>query len=242
VGQGTPCHYQDTVNSQSADPSGRGSLESEGLPKDVFAPSERERLVQAMAAACAERGYAQTTVEEVVERAGVSRQAFAMHFAGKEECALAAIKQILSESTAVASAGYSADTSAWESILRGVKAMLDLLTAQPALARMGYIESRQAMPHRAFELYESGFQVMASMLDRLRVYSPGGALPATAARAALGGAEAMVRREIAAGRSDRLPELLPNIIYGTLVPFLGQEEALRNAGLARELLNDGGRE
>ncbi len=229
------------MGSQAAGPPERGPAEIDGVPRDVFALSERERLVQAMAATIAERGYAETSVEAVIERAGLSRAAFEESFADKEECALAAVNEILAEGAAVASAAWSADTSEWDSILRGVRALLELMAARPSFAFMAFIGSRQTMPGSAAVMYQSGFQVMASMIDRLRAYASEEAhQPPTAARAALGAAEALVRREIVAGRSERLPELLPDIIYGALAPFLDQREALRYVGLARELLNDGG--
>jgi hypothetical protein len=78
------------------------------------------------------------------------------------------------------------------------------------------------------------------MLDRLQAVALTGiARPPSAIRGAIGGAEALIRRELLAGRPERLPELLPDIIYGMLAPYLDQQEALRYAGLARELLNDG---
>ena len=79
------------------------------------------------------------------------------------------------------------------------------------------------------------------MLDQLRGYS-GAETPAPsfAARGAVGGAEAIIRRELVAGRADRLPDLLPDIVYGALVPFMDQEEALRYTGLAEELVNGDG--
>lgn len=229
------------MNSQSADLPERGSLKAQGLSEDVFAPSERDRIVQAMATTCAERGYREASIEEVVERAGVPLKVFEENFSGKEQCALAAMNLNLSESVAAASAAYSADTSEWESIVRGVRAMLELWAARPSFANMGYIQSRQTMPKAGFDLYVSGIQVMASMVDRLGAYSTDDAhRPQTTARGVLGGAEILIRRELAAGRPERIPELLPDIIYGALTPFLGQEEALRYARRARELHNDGG--
>ena len=82
-------------------------------------------------------------------------------------------------------------------------------------------------------------RVLIALLDRARSYADRGA-PQTATRGAIGGAEILIRRELLAGRPDRLPDLLPDIIYGTVVPFLPQREALRYAELARELQRDGG--
>jgi hypothetical protein len=82
--------------------------------------------------------------------------------------------------------------------------------------------------------YASGVKVVASMIDRLRGYAAEGQpLPATTSRAVVGSAEMLIRRALLAGEPERLPQLLPDIIYGVLVPYLGQEEALRYAELAR---------
>ncbi len=74
------------------------------------------------------------------------------------------------------------------------------------------------------------------MIERLWRYSELDVQPRHAASAALGGAEAVVRAEIVAGRGSELPALLPGLVYGATVPFLGQEEAMRLARQGRELL------
>ena len=52
--------------------------------------SQRGRMLGAMADAVASKGYAGTTVADVVAGAGVSRKTFYEHFRDKEECFLAA--------------------------------------------------------------------------------------------------------------------------------------------------------
>ena len=95
------------------------------------------------------------------------------------------------------------------------------------------------MPANAYERYTAGIRVLIAMLDRARSYAEVSA-PAVATRGAIGSGELLVRHELIAGHAERLPKLLPDIIYGTVVPFLDQQEALRYAELARELTNDGG--
>ena len=58
------------------------------------------------------------------------------------------------------------------------------------------------------------------------------ARPAGPPSASLGAAEAVVRREVVAGRAEEFPRLLP---YGATVAFLGQAEALRVSRREREL-------
>lgn len=186
--------------------------------------SSREALIAAMARCCAEHGYEETTVEQLVAAAGCSESGFYRHFADKEECALAAVETILSEGIARVAAGYSADTSEWESALNALAQLLELFSALPAFARLAFIDSRQAMPPAASDRYKEGFAILAAMLDRLR---EGEGVPAVAARAAAGGGEALVRRELVVGGGTELPAILPDLVYIATVPFLGQKEALR---------------
>jgi AcrR family transcriptional regulator len=228
------------MGSQAADLPERGPQERR-LPRDRVAPSERDRLIEAMALTCAERGYAATSVEEVTRRAGVRHGSFEENFADKGECGTAAISQILADITAAASIAYSPEYTEWEKILRGVRALLELMAARPSFASLDLIEARQGMGPEAYELYTAGIRILAAMLDRLQDNALSGiARPPSAIRGAIGGAEAMIRRELLAGRPELLPELLPDIIYGMLAPFLNQQETLRYTGLARELLNDSG--
>ena len=70
---------------QAVDPSPRS-----GRP----GPSQRERLREAMVRVAAEKGYAATTVTEVVEAAGVSSATFYELFDDKEACFLEAFAAV----------------------------------------------------------------------------------------------------------------------------------------------------
>jgi AcrR family transcriptional regulator len=223
------------MEARGAEEPGSWPLRTAGL----VAPGERERLIAAMAAACAAKGYAATEIEDVLAATGVERPVFDCNFAGKADCALAAVNQILAETTHVAAAALSPELADWEKLIHAVQALLELLAAQPSFARLACIEARSAMPAEAYERYAAGIRVLIAMLDRTREYAALSA-PATAGRAAIGGAELLIRRELIAGRAEDLPKLLPDIIYGTVVPFLDQQEALRYRELARELIKEGG--
>ncbi len=198
-------------------------------------PSERERLLEAMAAACAERGYMATSIEDVLTRAGLSRDEFDRQFASKEECGLAALDLILVESDQALDGAANLKLSDWERLLHSLLALLELLAARPSFARLACLEARAAMPSEAYERYRAGIDAVVAMLERARRYAAPGT-PANAPRAAIGGAESLVRRELIADRADRLPELLPDIVYGAIAPFTSQAEALRYADLARQLV------
>jgi AcrR family transcriptional regulator len=60
------------------------------LTQQAVAQSQRARMFLAVMHAVADKGYAATTVADVIAAAGVSRRTFYEHFANVEECFLAA--------------------------------------------------------------------------------------------------------------------------------------------------------
>ena len=191
-----------------------------------------------MAADCAERGYAGATVEGVLAQTGISRATFERHFDDKADCALAAVDQILAETTRTVANAQLPDLTDWQRLLNATHALLELMAARPSYARLACVEARQSMSSEAYERYAAGIRVLIAMLDQARAYASAGA-PASATYGAIGSAEFLIKRELIAGRAEHLPQLLPDIIYGTVVPFVDQQEALWYAELAREMVNDG---
>lgn len=190
-----------------------------------------------MAECCADKGYGETTMEAVLERAGVDQESFESHFADKEDCALAAFNKIVSETLARISMAHAKADDVIERRKFEVKAILELMAAQPAFAWLAYVESRQGGTRRMGDSYESAARVLALMMERAGNAAEG---QGAAARASLGGAEALVRRELAADRAWRLPQLFPDFVYAALVPFVGQREALRQAKLAARVAAEEG--
>ena len=177
------------------------------------------------------------SIEEVAAEAGSSRDAFERIFGSKEACLMDLAEVVLSDTMAAFSGAYSLDASLRETTVQALRAMLELFAARPALAHLALIGSRQMMPASILAQYGFGFGVLNAMLGRLRSGEGNGLeLPTGASRAAIGSAEALLRREIAEGRASDLPHLLPDFVYATTVPFLGQEEALKLVRRAREVL------
>jgi AcrR family transcriptional regulator len=193
-----------------------------------------------MVECCAESGYLETTVTEVIARAEVRPESFAALFAGKEECAVAALRKISSEVlTGSSSVGEAAARQRNDRGLLEVKAMLELIASRPGYAYFSCVEARQGDSANMHEVYQSSARVLSAMIERARGAEQGAKGPARAGRAALGGAEAVVRREIAAGRLAELPGLAPSLLYGVLVPVVGQDEALRQRDRLERLLAEG---
>jgi AcrR family transcriptional regulator len=204
--------------------------------KGILAPSERERIMRAMAELCAERGFQQTTLRALAERAAVSEQRIARLFGGLDDCMLGAFNATSSQMLVEVLAAYDPDLSEWDSGLLGIKAILEMMAANPDFAYMSYMGARQMGTLAVHDAYKAGAQMLTMMMERLWEYSELDVQPRHAARAALGGCEAVMRREMVAGRGEQLPRVLPDFVYAATVPFLGQEEGLRLARRGRELL------
>ena len=215
-------------------PAGRADL-----PEPLIAHSQRERILMAMAKACAVKGFGATTIADICEPAGVSRATFYELFKDKEDCLQASMELSLADAMGRIVEVYSPDKP-WATMVRdAAAAFLDLLASDPDFARMALIEA-PAVGGRSFEMYASGKRVLQTLLDRGR-NDPieEQAIPSSASRGALAAAESLIVGQILAGNTERLPELLPDIVYIVTIPYLGQDEALRQSREAEKSLRRG---
>lgn len=215
-------------------PSGRADLS-----EPVLAHSQRERILNAMAKACATKGFGATTIADVVEPAGVSRATFYELFKDKEDCLQASMELSLADAMGRIVEVYSPDKP-WATMVRdAARTFLELLAARPDFARMALIEAPVA-GGRSPEMYASAKRVLQALLDRGRGDPlEEEAIPSSAGRGALAAAEQLIVGQILAGNTERLPELLPDIVYIITIPYLGQDEALRQSREAEKLVQAG---
>ncbi|MFL5844808.1 MAG: TetR/AcrR family transcriptional regulator [Solirubrobacteraceae bacterium] len=117
-----------------------------GARRDDVAQGQRARLLAAIAHVVGERGWAATTVAEVVREAGVSRSTFYEHFAGKDACFLEAYRHGMEVLDAeVDRAVTQAAPGDWRAQLRaGIRAYLGVLEADEATARTYLLEIHHA--------------------------------------------------------------------------------------------------
>ena len=117
------------------------------LSREHVERSQRRRLAAAMADACAEDGYATTTVSAVLRRAEVSRLTFYDLYDGKLACFLDALA-LVSEALAAELEG-AIDEDGRPGPVRAVAALdhyLDTIARNPALARLYIVEVHAAGP------------------------------------------------------------------------------------------------
>jgi AcrR family transcriptional regulator len=164
---------------------------SHGIPADVVARNQRERLVAAMAEVCAESGYAGVSATAVAKAAGVSTVTFYEQFADKRECLLAAHRQLLGRLLdELDRIGEGAGGGPGEKRRAVLGAMLSLLAADPPSARLLTVEVLAAGPEGG-KRHDAGVEAFAARLGVDWV------------RAA--GALALVGKLVLAGEAGRLP-------------------------------------
>src|SRR6478672_6443881 len=97
--------------------------------------TQRERMLDAVVAAVAEKGYAEMTVADVVARAGVSRRTFYEQFDDRLDCFLAAYVANVEALIAEIAAAQS-DAAPGERLRVGLRVYLERLAAKPLFARV----------------------------------------------------------------------------------------------------------
>jgi AcrR family transcriptional regulator len=219
--------YSDGMDSPSMSDRERAPGATEALPRAYFVRSQRERLLEAMLRIAAAKGYEATTVEDVIEIAGVSRADFDAAFRSKEECFLEAYEAVFDVLVAhVNSAFEAAAAEPWpERIAAGLRALVQLLAAESGIARLSMVEVT-ATGDDARARYRAALARFTPFLEEGREYSEQGEeLPADTARFAIGGATSMIFDEIRAGRGPELERILPDLVFAVLMPYLGPEAA-----------------
>jgi AcrR family transcriptional regulator len=201
-----------------------------GLPPEVVSRSQRDRLLEATLRIVAEKGYAATTVADLTKRAGISRTTFYELFADKEACFLAAYDNAVDFLVRRISVAYEAQERWPDRARAGLATLLEALAAEPALARLALVDVTAAGP-AAQRRFRAAVQRLTPFFDEGRDFAPGGrGLPANTSRMAAGAVVGLISDELVAGRADKLPSLLSDVLFATLVAYLGPDAAAREVG------------
>jgi AcrR family transcriptional regulator len=214
------------MDSSSSNPGSRSGA-SQALPQAYAVRSERERLLEAMVRVAAAKGYEATTVDDVIEAAGVGRGTFDELFVGKAGCFLEAYDAVINVLVAHVSTAYESTVGQpWQDrICAALRALVDLLAREHDIARMAMVEVT-AVGEDARIRYRAALGRFTYFLEEGRTASPQGEeLPADTARFAIGGATSMIFDEVRAGRGPELRRILPDLLFAVLMPYLGPEAA-----------------
>jgi AcrR family transcriptional regulator len=203
------------VSASAGDESRRLPAGAHGIPADVVARNQRERLVAAAAEACAERGYAETSVADVAHRASVSTATFYNLFADKRECVLEAHRELLARLLEEVDRACAAAPEGEGKVRAGVRTVLALLAADPPTARLLTVEVLALGPPGASRNYVA----VEAFASRLRGASAGGQASGPEVEWALvAGIAALIGNRVMAGEAAGLPELEDALVAVATAP------------------------
>jgi AcrR family transcriptional regulator len=197
------------------------------LPSDLIRAIQRERLIVAMLNAAAELGYLETNVQDVIDRAGVSRPTFYEHFSNKEDCFLAAFDTSAERLRKKVRAATRQGGDVWRDRVRfGLEALLRFAKREPDTARTLVVEARaasEAAVRRRVELLDDFAHCLDEEARELLPAPP----PKTTVTASgiVGGIESLLYSRLCKQEFDELEALLPSLMYFVVLPYEGHEAA-----------------
>jgi AcrR family transcriptional regulator len=191
-------------------------------PETIAGHDHGERALRAFAVVVAERGYANTTIDQVVKRASMSPTTFYANFDGKEDALRAAIDNAGAQITAAVLPAFRRNPD-WPSAVRAAfGALFNFLASRPALAHLILVDVYAAGPE-ALARREVALQPVTSLLAEAQQRFP--QVPPIATEAIFGGIFSLAYRQIRGSGAAGLPALAPLCAYLALGPFVGPAQA-----------------
>jgi AcrR family transcriptional regulator len=198
------------------------------LPTDIGEQAQRQRIIDAMIESCAEKTYAATTIADIVKHASISRTTFYKRFPNKRACFDGALDACLEALRTTAADSHDPSDPPVEALRKAAAATLDLMASKPALAQLVMGDALTVEP----AIIDRYRELVIPAVEGLWSGNGNGHEPLhTDPYLAFGRAQVLIFNQIACGRTEQLRALLPEIVYITLLPLAGHEEAARQAQL-----------
>lgn len=171
------------------------------------------RILEGFTAALAEKGYAPTTIADIVAKARVSKRTFYEHFEDKEACLLASYHAATTLMQQAMQAAFEANADRpWpEQVEAVIDAYVTALETSPSLTRTALVEMAAAGP-RALEMrravHEAFARQLRAFVDRAHAAHPEvQPISAPLATAIVGGIDELLLAQVEKGPQHRLADL-----------------------------------
>ena len=196
----------------------------ERQPLKFVVGSQRERILAAVAHASSDAGYAELTVAQIVQRAGVSRRTFYRLFENKHDAFLAACEEAFGRLLERVAIAVSEQPTFAGQAAAGLQVLLEFVANEPAFARMCLVEALAAGPEATGQRTKMlvAFATFVDAQAHATLDDPPGPLTA---ELVIGGIHQVIYTRVRSGDTERLPELGPELLYLSLLPYLGHEAA-----------------
>lgn len=193
--------------------------------------SDRTRILRSAVRIAAATGYARLTPAQIACAAGVSERTFDELFDSAEHCFLDAIDRLGLEALVCAAGASRSTEDRLAGVHRGVAALMLHIAANPAPARVAFVE--------IFALGPTGLQRRERMLDQFtdqlaRATPRSQSQSRLAAEASVGAIWGIVHDHVTRGATDRLTGLAGYASRIALAPVIGGDVAAEAAHASKE--------
>jgi len=186
--------------------------------------SRRQDILAAMIRVVGAKGYRETSVADVIEEAETSRTTFYKYFDDKHDCFLAAYQLLVDQVFGEIVANCDGEATWTTRMTAGLTALVDRFADDPQLARTAVVEVAAAGAE-ARQLHTDAIARFTRYLDAGRELVPDKQLPENISLMSAGAVSGLIFDELLAGRADRLPDRLPDLLFAMLVPYVGPQAA-----------------
>lgn len=186
--------------------------------------SRRDDILTAMVRVVGRKGYDATSVADVIEEASASRTTFYKYFDDKHDCFLAAYDRMVDRIFATVVAECDGELPWLARVRKGLATLVEIFALEPELARTAVVEVAAAGAE-ARQLHWDAVARFTTYLDAGRKLSGGPDLPEHISTMAVGAVSGLIFDELVAGRTAQLPELMPDLLFAMLVPYIGPTAA-----------------
>jgi AcrR family transcriptional regulator len=211
-------------------------------PETLDAHDRSERALRAFTAVVAERGYADTSINQVVKRASMSQTTFYAHFRNKEDALMAAIDSAGAQIVAAVLPASRRNLDWTHGVRAAFGALFNFLASRPSLARLMMVEVYAAGPE-ALRRRDEALRPLEKVL--VAGWATSVETPRIATEVILGAVYGLAYKKIQSDGPESLPSLAAACTYMSLTPFIGAEaacEAANGGGLARGAVSPAGAE
>jgi AcrR family transcriptional regulator len=200
------------------------SLTNTHTPLEAQPPSanDRRRLMQNALRLAAAHEYRELTAPQIADEAGVSIDTFLEHFAGKDECYLAAFDMIGEELLDLA-ADPELNTPDWpraarRTVARLMRHLADRPLQARTIAQEAFFAGRDAVQH--------DLELARGIATLLTAGAPAHARSEFTLEGIAGAIWHTIRCQVANGRIQLLDALSDHLSYIVLTPFIGAQAAI----------------
>lgn len=182
--------------------------------------TRRQLILEAMVRVVGRQGYKATSVADVITEADVSRTTFYKHFEDKQECFLAAYDMLTERVLDEVVANCNGEQTWLERVRVGLTTIVEMFALDPQLARTAIVEVAAAGAD-ARQRHWNAITRFTQFLEDGEELAEGRDLPDNIALMAAGAVSGLIFDELLTGRAERLPQLLPDLLFALLVPYIG---------------------